>query len=220
MPLAPYAVFILVAATIARSGLDLLRNLAVYALVVVIALAVHVVVVLVPLLRFVARVNVVQFFRSVSDALLLAFSTASSSATLPVSMAAARERLGVSNQIVSFLLPSGATLNKNGAAVYKAVTAVFIAQLYGIQVDAGQMITIVLTSTLAAFAGPGIPGSSLVTTLIVLNAIGLGSNAAAGIALVVGVDRPLDMCRTTVNTLGNLVGTTVVARGEGEALSV
>ena len=170
-------------------------------------------------MRFGAKVGVVRFFRSVSDALLLAFSTASSSATLPVSMAAARDRVGVSNEIVSFMLPSGATLNKNGAAVYKAVTAVFIAQLYGIPIDGAQMITIVLTSTLAAFAGPGIPGSSLVTTLIVLNAIGLGTNAAAGIALVVGVDRPLDMCRTTVNTLGNLVGVAVVARSEGEVLN-
>ena len=109
-----------------------------------------------------------------SDALLLAFSTASSNATLPVSMAAARERLGIPSDVVSFVLPPGTTLNKNGAAVYKAVTAVFLAHLYGVPLGAGRCVTIVLTSTVAAFAGAGVPGSSLVTTLIVLNAIGLG----------------------------------------------
>ena len=218
MQLAPVAVCILVAATVAKSGVDLLRSLLVYALVVVFALVVHVCVTLIPLLRFGAGLKVTHFFRATSDALLLAFSTASSSATLPVSMSAARNRLGISNGIVSFMLPSGATLNKNGAAVYKAVTAVFIARLYGIPLGPGQMLTIVLASTVAAFAGPGVPGSSLVTTLIVLNAIGLGPHAAEGIALVVGIDRPLDMCRSTVNTIGNLVGASLVARSEHEVL--
>jgi Na+/H+-dicarboxylate symporter len=184
-----------------------------YSAVVVIALVVHVGAVLLPILRAGAGVSIGTFFRSVSDALLLAFSTASSSATLPVSIAAAG-RLGVPSGIASFLLPAGSTINKNGAAVYKAVTAVFLCHLYGIPVGASQMVTILLASTAAAFAGAGVPGSSLVTTLIVLNAVGLGPYAAAGIALVVGVDRPLDMCRTAVNTLGNLVGATVVARAE------
>jgi Na+/H+-dicarboxylate symporter len=171
------------------------------------------------LITFGARLSVVAFIRAVSDPLLLAFSTASSSATLPVSMGAARDRLGVSNEIVSFVLPSGSTLNKNGAAVYKAVTAVFVANLYGIAIGPGQLVTIVLVSAIAAFAGPGVPGSSLVTTLIVLNAIGLGSHAAEGIALVVGIDRPLDMCRSAVNTLGNLVGASVIASSEGETVN-
>ena len=118
----------------------------------------------------------------------------------------------------SFVLPTGTTLNKNGAAVYKAATAIFLAHLYGVDLGLGAIVTIVLTSIVAASAGAGVPGSSLVTTLIVLNAIGLGPNAAAGIALVAGIDRPLDMCRTAVNTFGNLVGTAVVARIEGERL--
>jgi Na+/H+-dicarboxylate symporter len=218
MRVAPVAVLVLVAATIAKTGFDLLRSLFVYGLVVVLALALHVAIVLVPLIRVGARMGVVHFFRAVSDALLLAFSTASSSATLPVSMAAAQNRLGVPKEIVGFMLPAGATLNKNGAAVYKAVTAVFIAQLYGVPLGPGVLVTIVLTSAMAAFAGPGVPGSSLVTTLIVLNAIGLGAHAAEGIALVVGIDRPLDMCRSTVNTIGNLVGASVVARSEGAGL--
>jgi Na+/H+-dicarboxylate symporter len=132
-------------------------------------------------------------------------------------MAAAQERLGVSNEVASFVLPTGTTLNKNGAAVYKAATAVFLANLYGLPLTVGTIVTIVLTSVVASSAGAGVPGSSLVTTLIVLNAIGLGPSAAAGIALVAGIDRPLDMCRSTVNTFSNLVGTVVVARAESPA---
>jgi Na+/H+-dicarboxylate symporter len=146
--------------------------------------------------------------------LLLAFSTASSSATLPVSMDAATSRLGVSNEVASFVLPSGATINKNGSAIYKAVTAIFLARLYGMPLGAGAMLAIVLASTAAAFAGAGVPGSSLVTTLIVLDAIGLGPHAAAGIALVAAVDRPLDMCRSLVNTMSNLVGATWIAQSQ------
>jgi Na+/H+-dicarboxylate symporter len=112
------------------------------------------------------------------------------------------------------VLPAGASLNKNGSAAYKAVTAVFIAHLYGLPLTAGAMITIVMMATVAAFAGAGVPGSSLVTTLIVLNAIGLGPRAAAGMALVAAIDRPLDMCRSAVNTMSNLVGAAWVARTE------
>ena len=213
MVLAPAAVGILIAVTVVRSGLDLLRSLATYALIVVAALVAHVIVVLVPALVVAVRVNVATFIRGVSDALMLAFSTASSSVTLPVSMTAARERLRIPNDVVSFVLPAGTTLNKNGAAVYKAATAVFLANLYGVDLGFGQLVTIVLTTMVASSAGAGVPGSSLVTTLIVLNAIGLGPNAASGIALVAGIDRPLDMCRTTVNTFSNLVGAAWVARG-------
>jgi len=150
---------------------------------------------------------------------LLAFSTASSNAALPVSMESAHDRLGVPNDIVSFVLPAGASMNKNGSAAYKAVTAVFIAHLYGLSLTAGLMLTIVLMSTMAAFAGAGVPGSSLVTTLIVLNGIGLGPRAAAGIALVAAVDRPIDMCRTAVNTISNLVGAAWLARSERRSFS-
>ena len=219
MVLAPYAVFMLIASLVARLGIDVLQRLLQFALVVVAALLIHVLITLVPFLKIGARLGVVRFFRNVSDAMLFAFSTASSNATLPVSMAAARTRVGISNEITSFVLPAGATINKNGSAIYKAVTAIFIAQLYGVTLGPAQVIAIVLTSTFAAFAGAGVPGSSLVTTLIVLNGIGLGSQAAAGIALVASVDRPLDMCRSMVNTIGNLIGTAVIARSEGEALA-
>jgi Na+/H+-dicarboxylate symporter len=214
MHAAPVAVFILIAAMVARSGTGLLLSLVGYVAVVLLGMFLHIGLVLLPALRFVAKQGIGSFFRATSDALTLAFSTASSSATLPVSMAAARDRLGVSADVVGFVLPAGATLNKNGAAIYKAVTAVYIARLYGVDPDGAVLITIVLTSMVAAFAGAGVPGSSLVTTMIVLNAIGLGPGASAGIALVTGIDRPLDMCRTAVNTLGNLVGTVSIGRKE------
>jgi Na+/H+-dicarboxylate symporter len=211
MKLAPAAVFVLIAAVVARTGAGVLQVLVRYAAVVVGALLVHAAL-LTMVVRVAAGRSVSGFLRGVSDALLLAFSTASSNATLPVSMAAATTRLGIPPAIVGFVLPAGATLNKNGSAIYKAITAVFVAELCGLSVGPGEMATIVLASTLAAFAGTGVPGSSLVTTLIVLNAIGLGSRAAAAVALVASIDRPLDMCRTTVNTLGNLVGATVIGR--------
>jgi len=218
MWLAPVAVAILIAVTVLRSGADLLRSLASYAVIVVVALAAHVALVLVPILRFAGRLPPARFIGAVSDVLVLAFSTAASSATLPVSLAAAQSRVGISTEVSSFVLTTGTTLNKNGAAVYKAVTAVFLAHLYGVDLGVATLLTIVVTTIVAASAGAGVPGSSLVTTLIVLNAIGLGANASAGIALIAGIDRPLDMCRTAVNTFGNLVGAVVVARGEGEQL--
>ncbi len=219
MHLAPPAVFLLIAATVAKSGLDLLRSLLLYCAVFILAITVHVVAVLLPALRFGARRRVGEFLRNIGDVLMLAFSTASSSVALPVSIEAARDRLNISNEIASFVLPIGVTLNKNGAAVYKAVTAVFIAHLYGVALGPGIMITIVLVSTVAAFSGAGVPGSSLVTTLIVLNAIGLGSHAEAAIALVVAVDRPLDMVRSMVNTFANLVGAAWISHSEIYAAS-
>lgn len=219
MMLAPVAVFVLIAATVARLGVSFLGDLLAFAVAVLVALALHAGLVLLPAVRAAAGYRIGQFLRGTSDALMLALATASSSAALPVSMAAAI-RLGVPGEVVGFVLPAGATVNKNGAAAYKAVTAVFLATLYGLPLGPARQLTIVLASTAAAFAGAGIPGSSLVTTLIVLNAIGLGSEAAAGIALVAAIDRPLDMCRTAVNTLGNLVGAAWVAHASVEAVRV
>jgi Na+/H+-dicarboxylate symporter len=216
MRLAPPAVFLLIAGAVARAGTGVLGSLATFAAIAVLAMALHVALVLAPALRLGARLGLTSFSRSVSDALLLAFSTASSNATLPVSMDAATQRLGVSNEVASFVLPSGATTNKNGSAIYKAVTAVFLARLYGLDLGSGEMLAIVLSATAAAFAGAGVPGSSLVTTLIVLDAIGLGAHAAAGIALVASIDRPLDMCRSLVNTLSNLIGAVWIQRATAD----
>ncbi len=209
MGLAAPAVLILIAAAVSRSGTALLANLAWFAFAVVVALAVHVSVVLVPALVTVGRQRLRVFAGQVSDAVVLAFSTASSSAALPVSLAAA-ERMGLPAEASSLVLPAGVTIDKNGAAVYKAVTAVCVAHWAGLTLDAGLISRIVVVSTLAAFTGAGVPGSSLVTTVMVLQAIGLDAQASAAIALVAGIDRPLDMCRTAVNTFGNLVGVAVV----------
>ncbi len=216
MKLAPYAVFVLIAATVARFGTDLLQRLLVYSLVVMAGCVLHVLGTFSVALRFLARVKVVDFYRSVAEAPLLAFSTASSNATLPVSMDVVERKLGISNRVASFVIPAGATLNMNGSALYKGVTAVFILQVYGLPFGIEQLMIILVTATAAAVAGVGIPGSSLVTTLIVLNALGLGPQAAAGIALVVGLDRILDMFRTAVNVTGDLICAAYIARVEGE----
>ena len=218
MKLAPYAVFILIATTTVRFGTDLLGRLLIYSLVVVGALAIHLVVVLAPALKFLARVDIVAFWRRAAEAPLLAFSTASSNATLPVSMKVAEQKLGVSERVARFVLPAAATLNMNGGAAYKAVTAVFLAQFYGLPLDFGQQVTIVAAATIAAVAGVGVPSSSLVTTLIVLSAIGLGEQAAAGIALVAGLDGILDRFRTSVNVVGDLTCVAYIARCEGDEL--
>jgi len=218
MRLAPYAVFVLIAGALARFGFELLRGLAVYAALVILGEAIHAFAVLSAALRL-WGVNVRAFWRCVADAPLLAFSTASSNAALPISLEVAQKRLGVSREVASFVLPVGATLNMNGSALYKGVTVVFLAQVYGVPLGPPEYLTIVLASTVAALAGVGVPGSSLVTTLIVLGAVGMGPQAAAGIALVVGLDRFLDMFRTGVNVLGDLTCAAIVARGEGESLA-
>ena len=217
MRLAPYGVFILIASALTRFGVELLRGLLAYSILNITGVLVFALVVLMTALK-VAGVEVRAFWRHVAAAPLLAFSTASSNAALPVSLEVAEKNLGVSNQVASFVLPVGATLNMPGAAFYKALTAVFLAQVYGLSLGGPEYLTIVLTSVLAALAGVGVPGSSLVTTLIVLAAIGMGPQAATGIALVAGVDRFLDMFRSAVNVVGDLTAAAIVAKSEGEAI--
>jgi Na+/H+-dicarboxylate symporter len=215
MKLAPYAVFALIGSVVARFGTELLESLLFYSALVVAGLLIHALGVLGLALRVLAHTGIGSFYRSISDAAVLAFSTSSSNATLPVSMEVAEEKLGIDESVASFVLPLGATLNMNGSALYKALTAVFVAQVYGLALTPGVVLTIVVTATLAAMAGAGVPGSSLVTTLIVLNAIGLGPQAAAGIALVLGMDRILDMARTTVNVVGDLTCAAYISRFDG-----
>ena len=218
MKLAPYAVFVLISSTVARFGLDLLERLFVYSLVVVVACLIHVFGPLALALLFLARVKGGAFFRAVAEATLVAFSTASSNATLPVSIKVLERNVGISKEVTGFVIPAGATLNMNGSALYKAVTAIFILQVYGLPIGMQEILTTLVTATAAAVAGVGIPGSSLVTTLIVLNALGLGAPAATGIAMVVGIDRMLDMFRTTTNVIGDLTCAAFIARSEGETL--
>jgi DAACS family dicarboxylate/amino acid:cation (Na+ or H+) symporter len=218
MRLAPYAVFVLIASTVARFGVEVLGSLLIFSVLVAAGLAIQAFVVFGLILRFAAGVKVIDFYRRIAEPLLLAFSTSSSNATLPATLQTAQTKLGISSHVAGFVIPLGATMNMSGSALYKAAAASFIAHVYGVDLGASELVTVVLTATLSAIAGVGVPGSSLVTTLVVLNAVGLGVHASAGIALVLGVDRILDMLRTSVNVAGDLVAAVVIAHDEGETL--
>jgi len=212
MRISPVGIFCLVAA---QFGLALVagrfgatfRSLLAYIVVVVAALAVHALVALPALLYLLARRNPYRFLAQISEALLTAFSTASSSATLPVSMECARKRAGVSRRATEFVLPLGATVNMNGTALYQACAAVFIAQAVGRTLGPWEQSTILVTATLAAVAAAGIPHAGIFTMLIVFNALEL---PLSGIALIFTVDWLLDRFRTAVNVLGDVVGAAVV----------
>ena len=218
MKLAPYAVFVLVGGVVARFGIDLLQSLLVYSLVVVAGLLIHALVTFPIMLKFLARLNPVTFFRRIAEVPLVAFSTSSSSATLPITMETAQEDVGVSREISSFVLPLGATINMDGTALYQAVAVMFIAQIYGADMGFAQQMTIVLTATLASIGAAGVPSAGIITLVLVLQSVGLGAQAQAGIALILGVDRILDMLRTAVNVTGDLTAAAVIARSEGEDL--
>ena len=220
MELAPYAVFVLIGSVVANFGFDLLRGLLVYTLVVVLGLAMHLMITYGLILRIFAGLNPLPFFKRVAAVPLLAFSTSSSNATLPLTIETAEEKVGVSNEVASFVLPLGATINMDGTALYQAVAALFIAQIYGIDLGLGMQMTIVLTATLASVGAAGVPSAGIITLIIVLNAVGLGEHVQAGIALILGVDRILDMLRTSVNVCGDLTCSAVIARSEGETLDL
>jgi Na+/H+-dicarboxylate symporter len=220
MRLAPYAVFVLIAAVVARFGLDLLTSLLVYTLTVILGLALHVFGTLALLVRVLVRVSPLQFYRRIVAAPLVAFSTSSSNATLPVTIQIAQGRLGVSKEVSSFALPLGATINMDGTALYQAVAVMFIAQIYGIPIDLSGQLTIVLTATLASIGTAGVPSAGIIMLVVVLNSVGMAQQVEAGIALILGVDRILDMLRTSVNVTGDLVCAAFLARSEGETLTV
>ncbi len=217
MVLAPYAVFAMIAAVTARFGFEILQSLLWYTGTVVVGLLLHAFGTFTVILRFVARVNPLEFFRRVRNPQLLGFSTSSSSATLPVTMRTAEENLGVSNKIASFVLPLGATVNMDGTALYQGVAVMFIAQVFGIDLSIGAQLTVVLTATLASIGAAGVPSAVIITLTIVLTQAGV---PATGIALILGVDRILDMLRTAVNITGDLTGAIVIAQTEGEQLDL
>ncbi len=218
MKMAPYAVFALLAAVVAQFGLDLLRSLLIYTLTVTAALLLHAFGTYGLIIRFVIRMSPATFFKRIIEAPVVAFSTSSSNATLPVTMETAEEDLGVSPEVSSFVLPLGATINMDGTAMYQAIATMFIAQIYGVGLGIGEQLTIVLTATLASIGAAGVPSAGIIILILVLNSVGLGGHAAAGIALVLGVDRILDMLRTAVNVTGDLTAASFVAVTEGETL--
>jgi Na+/H+-dicarboxylate symporter len=220
MELAPYAVFVLIAAVVANFGLDLIQSLAVYTIVVASGLLLHAFGTYALVLRFLARVKPHEFYKRIAAVPLLAFSTSSSNATLPLTIETAEEEVGVSNEVASFVLPLGATINMDGTALYQAVAVMFIAQIYGIPLDLADQMIIVLTATLASVGAAGVPSAGIITLIIVLNSIGLQGQVQAGIALILGVDRILDMLRTSVNVTGDLSCAAFIARTEGETLKL
>ncbi len=213
MKFAPIGVFALVAKVTAATGFEAFRPLAWFFFSVLAALALHFFITLPALLYFVARVNPLRHFRAMAPALLTAFSTSSSSATLPITMECVEKNAGVSNKTSGFVLPLGATVNMDGTALYECAAALFIAQAYGLDLGFVQQFTIVVTALLTSIGVAGIPSASLVAIAIILAAMGL---PAEGIGLILAVDRILDMCRTTVNVFSDSCGAVVIARLQGE----
>jgi Na+/H+-dicarboxylate symporter len=217
MKFAPIGVFGLIAAVIAETGFAAARPLAVFALAVVTALLLHSVVTLPLLLRFIGSVRPFATMRAMSPALLTAFSTSSSSATLPVTMDTLEEKVGVSNEVSSFVLPLGATVNMNGTALYECAAAMFLAQAYGLELSFGVQFTIVTIALVTSIGVAGVPSASLVAIAIILAAVGLPVEA---IGVLMVFDRVLDMCRTSVNVWGDACCATIVARLRGERTKV
>jgi proton glutamate symport protein len=217
MKFAPIGVFGLVAGVIADAGYKAAGPLAVFALVVLSALVIHAFVTLPVLLRFVGRVRPYRTMRGLAQAMLTAFSTASSSATLPVTMECVEQNVGVSNKVASFVLPLGATVNMNGTALYECAAAIFIAQAYGFHLTFGMQFAIVSIALLTSVGVAGVPSASLVAIQVILAAVGLPLEAV-GVLLV--FDRLLDMARTSVNIWGDAACATIVARLDGEETNV
>ncbi|MGF1742257.1 dicarboxylate/amino acid:cation symporter [Vibrio profundum] len=212
MNIAPYGVFCLMAKLFTGLGLDAILNLAAYFAVLAGTLLLHGFVTYGLMLKGFTGLNPLTFFKKMEDAVMFAFSTASSNATIPVTMETVKNRIGVDNKIASFTVPLGATINMDGTAIMQGVATVFIAQAFNIDLSLGDYITVILTATLASIGTAGVPGVGLVMLAMVLNQVGL---PLEGIALIMGVDRLLDMIRTAVNITGDSVVSTIVAKSEG-----
>ncbi len=212
MKLAPFGVFALIFSITARFGYGLLQTLGWYVAVVLVGLAIQMFVVMPILLTTLARYNPLKFFKKVRPVMITAFSTSSSSATLPTAIKTAEEELGVPSSIAGFVFPLGATMNMNGTALFEGVTVVFLAQVFGISLSLGEQAIVVILSVLTAVGAAGVPGGSLPLLALVLNTVNVPSE---GIALILGVDRILDMCRTTLNSTADVVAALFIARSEG-----
>ncbi|MGM0594358.1 MAG: dicarboxylate/amino acid:cation symporter [Pseudomonadota bacterium] len=213
MRFAPIGVFALVAKVVASTGFDAFAPLAWFFISVVLALAIHFFITLPLLLRFVAGVNPVRHYQAMAPALLTSFSTASSAATLPITLECVEKNAGVSNRTSSFVLPLGSTVNMDGTALYECVAAMFIAQAYGLELNFATQFTIVTVALLTSVGVASIPAASLVAIAIILGAIGL---PLEGIGLILAVDRILDMMRTSTNVFSDSCGAVIIGRLQGE----
>ena len=215
MKLAPIGVFALIFSVTALFGGELLTKLAWYVLTVLLGLGIHFVVVYSLLVRFLGGLNPLVFFRRIETIMVTAFSTSSSSATLPTTMDVSERALGVPREIGGFVLPLGATLNMNGTALFEGVTVLFIAQVFGIELSLGMQVVVIAMSVITAVGAAGVPSGAIPLLILVLQAVGVPGE---GIAIILGVDRILDMCRTTINVSGDVTAAVFVARSEGYLL--
>lgn len=212
LSIAPFGVFALITKVMASQGLDILLPLINYMGTVLLALLLQATLTYSGALSLLARVNPLTFFKKFSSTMMVAFSTSSSSATLPVTMETVEKELGVSNDVCSFTLPLGATINMDGTSIMQGVATVFIAQVFGVDLTIQALLMVILTATLASVGTAGVPGVGLITLSMVLQSVGL---PVEGIALIIGVDRILDMTRTVVNITGDAVATLVIGKSEG-----
>ncbi|MDO4594574.1 MAG: dicarboxylate/amino acid:cation symporter [Tissierellia bacterium] len=216
MKLAPFGVFGLIVPVVAEQGIDVLLPLLKVIAVAYLASAVHLFVVYAFTVKTMGNMSPAKFFKGAFPAWLMAFTTTSSSGSLPVSMQCAEEDLGVSKPIASFVLPLGATINMDGTAIYQGVCAIFIAQVFGVHLEVNQYIMIILTATLASIGTAGVPGAGLIMLTMVLKQVGL---PIEGIALVAGIDRILDMCRTSLNVVGDISCAVVIENSEQKRIN-
>tara|TARA_R110002073_G_scaffold65940_3_gene164372 strand:+ start:1438 stop:2727 length:1290 start_codon:yes stop_codon:yes gene_type:complete len=211
MALAPYGVFALMAKTFSLQGLELILPMISYFGVVALVLIFHATGTLMLLLKFLGRVSPIRFLKKIRAVQVFAFSTSSSNATIPVTLRATEQRLGVDNATASFVIPFGATINMDGTAIMQGVATVFIANVYGVELGLSGYLTVIGMAVLASIGTAGVPGVGLIMLAMVFNQVGL---PVEGIALIMGVDRLLDMMRTAVNVTGDAVVTVIVARSE------
>jgi len=215
--LAPFGVLGLMTTAVATSGMGAFGALGLYALTILAGLAVHVLVTLPLLIRFVGGMNPVTHYRNMGEALLMAFSTSSSSATLPVTLRCVERKVGTSNRVASFVLPMGATINMDGTALYECVGVIFISQVLGFELGFLAQATVVVTALLASIGAAGIPSAGLVMIFVVTESVGLtGAEVGLIVGAMLAIDRPLDMLRTVTNVLSDASGAAVIARHEGE----
>ena len=213
MKFAPYGVLALLASIIGQFGAGILLTLLKYILVVILGLSVHAIVVDGLLVRYLGKMKPAKFFKHTADAMLIAFSTSSSNATIPVALEC-MDKLKVKREYSSFVIPLGATINMDGTALYQGVAAVFIAQIYGINLTLGAQVTIILMALLASIGTAGVPGAGMIMLAMVLKQVNI---PLEGVALILGVDRIIDMCRTTVNMIGNMAASIFIHSSEEKA---
>jgi DAACS family dicarboxylate/amino acid:cation (Na+ or H+) symporter len=216
MKLAPFGVFALIFSVTARFGYDVLVKLSWYVVTVLLGLGIHMFVSYPLLVRIFARLNPVDFFRRIRTIVITAFSTSSSSATLPTSLRVTETELGVPKSICGFVLPLGATMNMNGTSLFEGVTVLFIAQVFGMDLSLEKQLIVVIMSVITAVGTAGVPSGSIPLLILVLQTVGV---PAEGIAIVLGVDRILDMCRTTLNVVGDVTAAAYITRSEGYAFA-